>query len=181
MRIPAVPLVVVVVVVVAAQSGHASQIDAVDCWKNREAGWRVGVARRGRRGRGRWQWRWWWWWSSLSQSAEGFNRDRPIIKWSPLWLNHYRPRGVLYKRIRDDPIQKWSPGFFSSDDYYYDQKRDAGNCGRENSLCLFVSGRSGEAREIRCCGSLKCVFTGISYTCTDPSSLDMENFENETY
>ncbi|XP_045130518.1 uncharacterized protein LOC123515727 [Portunus trituberculatus] len=118
---------------------------------------------------------------ALSQHAHAFNRDKPIIKWSPLWLNHYRPRGVLYKRFRDDPIQKWSPGFFSSDDYYYDQKRDAGNCGRENSLCLFVSGHSGEAREIRCCGALKCVFTGISYTCADPSSLDMENFENETY
>ncbi|XP_050697362.1 uncharacterized protein LOC126985889 isoform X1 [Eriocheir sinensis] len=118
----------------------------------------------------------------LAGSVDSFNRDRPIIKWSPLWLNNYRPRGVLFKRFRDEPIDKWTPGYFSSSpEHYYDQKKDAGGCGRENSLCRFVSVRSGEPREVRCCGALQCVFTGVSFTCADPSSMDLETTENEIY
>ncbi|XP_050697365.1 uncharacterized protein LOC126985889 isoform X2 [Eriocheir sinensis] len=60
----------------------------------------------------------------LAGSVDSFNRDRPIIKWSPLWLNNYRPRGVLFKRFRDEPIDKWTPGYFSSSpEHYYDQKK----------------------------------------------------------
>ncbi|XP_071538847.1 uncharacterized protein [Panulirus ornatus] len=89
-------------------------------------------------------------------TVAAFNQDRVIYKWSPLWFNNYYRRANLYKR-------------------------DGSACGRENSLCAFVSEVTEQIRAVRCCGSLQCIYTGPSYTCADPKNGSGSWRDDETY
>ncbi|XP_042880064.1 uncharacterized protein LOC122258303 [Penaeus japonicus] len=109
----------------------------------------------------------------LVASAAAFNPDRTIYKWSPLWFNNYYRRANLFKRFRDEPIQKWSPMYFDKINEYLDQKRTGASCGRENSMCVFISDVNKQPVVVRCCGNLQCLFTGSSYTCTDPKTVGL--------
>ncbi|XP_045617829.1 uncharacterized protein [Procambarus clarkii] len=102
-------------------------------------------------------------------SVAAFDQDRVIYKWSPLWFNNHYRRANLYKRFREEPIQKWSPEYLSRPSHYH-YKRDGSGCGRENSVCAFVSEASGRLVTARCCGALSCLPAGASWTCLDPTT-----------
>ncbi|KAK7021785.1 hypothetical protein SK128_001283 [Halocaridina rubra] len=60
-------------------------------------------------------------------------------------------------------------------------QQDTSGCGRENSLCAFISEITGQAITVRCCGALECLFTGQSYTCTDPKTLDVDDMSSSDF